>query len=88
MQVKDQIPLTTMLPISLEAFRMQMGLSPVSMWRFRKRGWLVTVVIAGRHYVTPEAALEFKRRAVAGEFAGNISNPSARRANRMKEGAN
>jgi hypothetical protein len=85
MQSTERIPIETMPPISLEAFRMQMGLSPVSLWRFRKRGWLTTIVIAGRHYVTPEAMLEFKRRAIAGEFAGSISNPFARRSKSTKK---
>jgi len=84
MNFTERTPIETMPPISLDAFRMQMGLSPVSMWRFRKRGWLNTIVIAGRHYVTPEAMIEFKRRAAAGEFAGNISNPFARRAKSKK----
>ena len=64
----------------------QSGLSPVTCWRFRKRGWLATVVIANRHYVTREALAEFNKRAAAGEFAGTLSNPStARLARRRNE---
>lgn len=45
------------------------GLSAVTVWRFRKRGWITTINIAGRPYVTAAAAAEFERRATAGEFA-------------------
>ena len=38
-------------------------------WRWRKRGWLKTVNIAGRPYLTDKALAEFLRRAEAGEFA-------------------
>jgi len=36
---------------------------------WRKRGWLKTVNIAGRQYLTQVAIDEFRRRAVAGDFA-------------------
>jgi len=38
-------------------------------WCWRKRGWLKTVIIAGRQYLTQEAIDEFHRRASAGEFS-------------------
>ena len=69
----------TMPPLSLDEFRRQTGLSPVSLWSFRKRGWLTTIVIAGRHYVPRQAIADFNRRAADGEFAGKIANPSALR---------
>ncbi len=72
----DGIPLETMPPISLDEFERQIGLSSVTLWRFRKRGWLKTTIIAGRHYVSRAAIAEFNRRAAAGEFAGKVSNPS------------
>ncbi len=45
-----------------------MGLSAVSGWRWRKRGWLRTIRVGSRHFITPEALAEFQRRAAAGEF--------------------
>jgi len=84
-QPKNEVPLETMPPLSLDEFRRQTGLSPVSLWRFRKRGWLKTIVIAGRHYVSREAIAEFNRRAAAGEFAGNIANTSAARVKNSKK---
>ena len=68
-----------MPPLSMDEFRRQTGLSPVTLWRFRKRGWLTTVVIAGRHYVTREAITSFNHRAACGEFSGTLANPSVAR---------
>lgn len=58
------------LPVPMARFMEITGLSPVSIWRFEKRGWLKTIRIAGRKYLTPEALREFNARAAAGEFAG------------------
>ena len=57
----------------------QSGFSPTTCWRYRKKGWLETIVIANRHYVTREAIAQFNKRAAAGEFAGTLSNPSTAR---------
>ena|SRR5438094_7583479 len=73
----DILPLNAHPPLSLDLFMRQTGLSPASCWRYRKRGWLKTIVIANRHYVTREAIAEFNERAARGEFAGIIPNPSA-----------
>jgi hypothetical protein len=62
-------------PVSLDKFLSQMGISPVTGWRFRKRGWLWTINLAGRHYVPYEAILEFNHRAARGEFSRQLSNP-------------
>ena len=75
-QSGDVLPLSAFPPISLDLFMRQTGLSPASCWRYRKRGWLKTVVIANRHYVTREAIADFNKRAAQGEFAGTIPNPS------------
>ncbi len=45
------------------------GIAPVTGWRWRRRGWITTVNLAGRQYVSAEAIAEFERRADAGEFA-------------------
>ena len=42
----------------------------------RKKGWLTTVNIAGRQYLTDEAIAEFKRRSEAGEFAKKHTVPA------------
>lgn len=45
------------------------GVTPPTGWRWRKLGWIKTLNIAGRVYVSREAVAEFERRAAAGEFA-------------------
>jgi hypothetical protein len=55
--------------ISLHKWMEQIGVTACTVWRWRKKGWLQTVNIAGRQYLTQAAMDEFHRRAVAGEFA-------------------
>jgi len=54
--------------------------TPCTAWRWRKKGWLKTVNIAGRQYLTQEAIDEFHNRAVAGEFAQVHKVPAAKSA--------
>lgn len=60
---------------SLQAFCAAVPISPITAWRLRKKGWLDTINIAGRQYVTSEAIIKFKRRAQAGEFAKEHRTP-------------
>ena len=55
--------------ISLSKWLNQVGVTPCTAWRWRKKGWLKTVNIAGRQYLTQESIDEFHHRASAGEFA-------------------
>ena len=55
--------------ISLTRWLKQVGVTTCTAWRWRKRGWLKTINIAGRQYLTQEALDEFHRRASAGEFS-------------------
>ena len=52
--------------ISLSKWLAEVGITPITAWRWRKRGWLKTVNIAGRQYLTQEAIDEFYRRADMG----------------------
>ena len=54
---------------SLDAWLKEIGVTACTGWRWRRRGWLQTVNICGRVYVTAEAAAEFVERAKRGEFA-------------------
>lgn len=76
----SEVPLNAHPPLSLDRFMEQSGLSPATCWRYRKRGWLTTIVIAGRHYLTREGIALFNARAMAGEFAGTTQNPSGKTA--------
>jgi hypothetical protein len=64
---------------SLSKWLEQVGVTPCTAWRWRKKGWLKTINIAGRQYLTQEAIGEFQRRAAAGEFAQNHKTPSRKR---------
>lgn len=55
--------------VSLNKFCQEAGINPVTAWRWRRAGWLSTVNICGRQYLTGEAIADFLRRAEAGEFA-------------------
>lgn len=62
-------PLTGRPILRLSAFTKQAGISRTTAWRWRRNGWLVTVNIAGKPYLTDKSLGEFLRRAEAGEFA-------------------
>jgi hypothetical protein len=62
-------------PIALDKFIQQSGLSPVTVWRYRRAGWLNTLNICGRHYLTRCEIARFNARAAAGEFARRPARP-------------
>jgi hypothetical protein len=65
--------------ISLQQWLADVGVTACTAWRWRKKGWLKTVNICGRQYLTQEAIEEFTRRAAAGEFAQEHKIPVRRR---------
>ena len=71
--------LDSLPPGALDKFMEESGLSPVTVWRYRKRGWLHCHNIAGHWYITRAAIAEFNRRAAAGEFAKTPQRPRNRR---------
>jgi hypothetical protein len=76
-------------PMALDKFIEQTGLSPVTVWRFRKKKFLRTVNICGRHYVLRSEIARFNSRALAGEFSRPCSRPSmmsARKVEREPDG--
>jgi hypothetical protein len=62
--------------MSLHRFCQITGLSKASAWRYEKRGWLRTHLIANRRYVLAADVAEFNRRLAFDEFAGSVSNLS------------
>jgi len=58
-------------PMSLHRFCEITGLSKVSAWRYEKRGWLRTHLIANRRYILAADVAEFNRRLASDEFAGS-----------------
>ena len=63
------------IPSLLDKFVADSALSPVTLWRYRKKGWLKTLNICGRQYVTRTAIAEFNMRAERGEFAKECQAP-------------
>src|SRR6516225_9721828 len=61
-------------PMSLYRFCEITGLSNVSAWRFEKRVWLRTHLIANRRYLLAEDVAEFNRRLAVGEFVGKVAD--------------
>jgi hypothetical protein len=61
-------------PMSLHRFCEITGLSKVSAWRYEKREWLRTHLIANRRYILAADVAEFNRRLASDEFAGSTPN--------------
>jgi hypothetical protein len=72
---QGHMPLECYPPLSLDLFMLQTGLSVATVFKYRKNGWLRTVNLCGRHFVTRAEIAEFNRRLEAGDFAGKIANP-------------
>lgn len=56
----------------LSRFACEMGKTNVTMWRWRKAGWIDpddVINIAGKPYITGAGIEKFLRRAQAGEFS-------------------
>ena len=71
-------PIPDAPPVALDKWIADVGINPSTAWQWRKRGWLKTVNIAGRHYLTAAQRVEFVSRAEAGEFAQGPSGALAR----------
>jgi hypothetical protein len=61
--------------MSLDKFIEQTGLFAVTVWQYRKNGFLKTVNICGRHYILRAEVARFNQRAAAGEFAKPLDRP-------------
>jgi len=61
--------------VALDRWRQELGKTGATVWRWRKKGWLEVVNIAGRVYLSRQAIAEFERRAAAGEFAKEHITP-------------
>jgi len=55
-----------------EKWAVEVGVSNITTWRARKKGWLKTVNIAGRVYLT-QSAIDELSAVRGGEFAASIS---------------
>jgi hypothetical protein len=53
-----------------------LGVTAPTGWRWRKFGWIKTLNIAGRVYVSRDEIDRFQQRAACGEFARTHKTPS------------
>ena len=74
---------TIEIPIALDRFIQNCGITDTTVWRWRKKGWLNTRNIAGRLYIAPKDLREFNRRMEAGEFAQEHKTPKRNRENSL-----
>lgn len=56
------------------------GISPITIWRWGRKGWITLINIAGKPYVDLASLAEFDRRAAAGEFSRPPSGAAGRSA--------
>jgi hypothetical protein len=68
------IPISSL--VSYEKWLEEIGKTPATGWRWRKRGWLDVVNIAGRLYLDRSEIARFEAAAAAGKFAKVHPTPS------------
>ena len=61
--------------MALDKFIEETGLSATTIWRFRKKNFLRTLNICGRHYILRSEIVRFNERALAGEFSKPCNRP-------------
>lgn len=54
--------------VPIKTWVISMGREPITAWRWQKKGWIKTVNIDGRIYISRKEIENFERRAEAGEF--------------------
>ena len=69
MQVTTNSELNDKTIVPFNSFLKQNGRSASWGWRLRQKGWITTVNIDGRLYVSQAEIDRFHKRAAAGEFA-------------------
>lgn len=72
----ESAPSAKLRPLS--SFLEELGVTSITGWRWRKRGWIKTVAIAGRQYISESAIAEFNLRAETGEFKKLVGDGDAK----------
>jgi hypothetical protein len=54
---------------SASVYRRQLGVSKTTLWRYRRNGWLKTINVLGKLYVTRESIAEFEAMMCSGKLA-------------------
>jgi hypothetical protein len=78
MKTQIQTTETAARMIALHVYAAQIGRTPITLWRWRKRGWLDGIFdIAGKPYISHDGIKRFEDRAARGEFAQSPSGVAA-----------
>jgi hypothetical protein len=62
--------------LAFDRWLKDIGKAPATGWRWRNLGWIDTVNICGRLYVSRQEINRFEQRAAAGEFSKTHKTPS------------
>lgn len=54
---------------SASVYRRQLGVSKTTLWRYRRNGWLKTINVLGKLYITRESIAEFEAMMCSGQLA-------------------
>lgn len=77
--VRDDKQSTVSNLVAFDRYLESVSVTPTTGWRWRRRGWIKTVNIAGRVYVERSEIADFERRAAAGEFSQVHRTPVRKR---------
>jgi len=69
------------IPMSLDRFIEQIGITDTTAWRWRRDGRIKTENICGRQYIYPSEIARFNERVKSGEFAKKHKTPSKQKSN-------
>jgi hypothetical protein len=73
-QILDETPVSRIIP--LDRWTRELGKTPATIWRWRRRGLIVVQNLAGRLYISREGIARFEGRVAAGEFAKVHKTPA------------
>jgi hypothetical protein len=61
--------------VPLGAWREEIGRTSATLWRWRRKGWLKVINVAGRLYLSRTTIREFEEKAARGEFSKVHATP-------------
>jgi hypothetical protein len=70
----EQQPASNLIPF--DRWLDSIGRTSATGWRYRRLGWISTLNISGRVYVTRDEIARFEERAARGEFSNTHVTPS------------